>query len=261
MARPDIGVVTVVGRSHTERLGGIEGVARAKRELVEALPARGTAVLNADDPRVLAMASHTGAGVLTFGREADVSVWDLSLDALARPRFEIDTPWGRGEVRLAVSGAHMAINAAAAIAVAGTVGVGLPEAIHALEQAHVSAMRMQVCDGRGGSSIINDAYNANPTSMVAALDALAATAATRRIAVLGPMAEIDDPEEAHDGVAVHARALGIELVAVGTDAYGVDAAEDPVAAVGSLGEGDVVLVKASRSAGLERIAERLTRST
>ncbi len=100
VARPDIGVVTTVGRSHTERVGGIEGVAVAKRELVEALPASGTAVLNADDERVKAMAAHTGAHVLTYGRTGDVRVTDLSLDELARPRFTIDTPWGSSHVRI-----------------------------------------------------------------------------------------------------------------------------------------------------------------
>jgi UDP-N-acetylmuramoyl-tripeptide--D-alanyl-D-alanine ligase len=259
VARPDVGVVTTVGHSHTERVGGIEGVARAKRELVEALPASGTAVLNADDPRVLDMAPHTGAAVLTFGRSGDVVISEVELDHLARPRFTIRTPWGSGEVRLAVSGAHMATNAAAAIAVAGTVGVDLAAALEALESAEVSEMRMQVAEGPGGSAIINDAYNANPTSMRAALDALVATAATRRIAVLGPMAELDDPQEAHRGVAAVAADLGVELVAVGTDAYGVEPVADPIGAVGTLGEGDVVLVKASRAAGLEWVAERLVR--
>ena len=262
VARPVIGVVTTVGHSHTELLGGIDGVARAKRELVEALPAGGTAVLNADDARVLAMSKHTGAAVLTFGGgDADVSISNLTLDAVARPRFTVHTPWGSGDVRLAVSGAHMATNAAAAIAVAGAVGVDLADALAALEHARISGMRMEVSPGPGGSTVVNDAYNANPTSMYAALDALAAVEATRRIAVLGAMAEIDDPEAAHRAIAASASARGIELIAVGTDAYGVDQVTDPVAAVGELGPGDVVLVKASRAAGLERVVHALLAST
>jgi UDP-N-acetylmuramoyl-tripeptide--D-alanyl-D-alanine ligase len=257
VARPDIGVVTVVGRSHTERLGGIDGVARAQSELVEALPASGTAVLNADDSRVLAMASHTGADVLTFGRSGDVCISDIELDGLARPSFSVRTPWGAGSARLAVSGTHMVANAAAAIAVAGTLGVELAEVLGALERAHLSGMRMEVGPGIGGSTIINDAYNANPTSMVAALDALVSAEATRRVAILGPMAELDDPEAAHNEIAAYAAANGIELVAVGTAAYGVEPVDDPVDSVGALGPGDVVLVKASRSAGLERVAEQL----
>jgi UDP-N-acetylmuramoyl-tripeptide--D-alanyl-D-alanine ligase len=267
VARPDIGVVTTIGHSHTELLGGIDGVARAKRELVQALPAGGTAVLNADDAHVLAMAKHTGAAVLTFGGDGpggggvDVSISNLTLDAVARPRFTVRTPWGSGDVRLAVSGAHMATNAAAAIAVAGAVGVDLADALGALEYARISGMRMEVSPGPGGSTIVNDAYNANPTSMHAALDALASVEAKRRIAVLGAMAEIDDPEAAHRAVAASASARGIEVVAVGTDAYGVDPVTDPVAAVGELGPGDVVLVKASRAAGLERVVHALLAST
>lgn len=261
VARPDIGVVTAVGHSHTERVGGIDGVARAKRELVEALPAGGAAVLNADDERVAAMAGHTGASVLTFGRRGDVAVGEMSLDELARPRFEISTPWGSGQVRLAVSGAHMAINAAAAIAVAGLVGVGLDDAIEAVSAAEVSAMRMAISTAPGGATVIDDAYNANPTSMRAALDALAAAAAAgRRVAILGAMGELGDSEAAHRDVAVYATELGIEIVATGTDAYGVEPTDDPVGAAGPFGRGDVVLVKASRAAGLERVVGELLRT-
>ena len=259
VARPDIGVVTTVGRSHTERVGGIEGVAVAKRELVEALPASGTAVLNADDERVKAMAAHTGAHVLTYGRTGDVRVTDLSLDELARPRFTIDTPWGSSHVALAMSGAHMAMNAAGAIAVAGALGVPLEAMVAGVSTATVSAMRMQVTVLPTGATIINDAYNANPTSMAAALDALTAMRATRRIAVLGLMAELDDPVAAHREIASLVASAGVELIAVGTDQYGVEPSADPITDLGDLGAGDVVLVKASRAAGLDRIADELTR--
>jgi UDP-N-acetylmuramoyl-tripeptide--D-alanyl-D-alanine ligase len=261
IAVPAIGVVTAVGHSHTERVGGIEGVARAKGELVEALPVAGTAILNADDERVAAMGGRTDATVLTFGLAAgaDVAISDVVLDERARPSFTVRTPWGSGEVRLAVSGAHMAANAAAAIAVAGVVGVDLAAALDALGHARLSAMRMEVLDGPGGSTVINDAYNANPTSMRAALDALAASSATRRVAVLGLMAELDDPLAAHAGVADYARELGVEVVATGTDAYGVEPTDDPVRALGPLGPDDVVLVKASRAAGLERVVDELLR--
>lgn len=257
VARPDVGVVTTVGHSHTERVGGIEGVARAKREIVEALPRNGTAVLNADDERVAAMARHTGASVVTFGTTGDVRLSGLRLDELARPRFELDTPWGTASVELGVSGAHMAMNAAAAIAVAGSLGVDLNAAVEALATAGVSGMRMEVCRLRSGAVVVNDAYNANPTSMAAALDAVVAMDATRRFAVLGLMGELDDPGEGHRDVARRAEALGVELVATGTDLYGVRPTDDPVAALGELGDGDVVLVKASRSAGLERVVAEL----
>ena len=253
IARPDIGVVTVVGHAHTEMVGGIDGVARAKGELVEALPSAGTAVLNADDERVLAMRSRTGAQVITYGAAGDVRVSGVELDGLARARFRVDTPWGSGSTQLSVPGAHMVTNAAAAIAVAGVVGVEIEAALAALSTATVSGMRMEVSATSSGATIINDAYNANPTSMLAALDALAAMEGDRRIAVLGLMAEIDDPVPAHRAVVDRARELDLELIAVGTDLYGVEPAADPAAALGALGPGDVILVKASRSAGLERI--------
>lgn len=257
VASPDIGVVTAVASSHTERVGGIDGVARAKRELVEALPRRGTAVLNADDSRVAAMAAHTAAAVVTYGRAGDVLISSLSLDDLARPSFHVDTPWGNGDVTLAVSGEHMASNAGAAIAVAGVLTGSIDGAVEALLDASVSGMRMEVRRSSRGAVIVNDAYNANPDSMRAALRALAGMRAERRVAVLGVMAELDDPEEGHRLVAADARELGIEVIAVGTDLYGLDPADDPIAAIGPVGNGDAVLVKASRVGGLERFVERL----
>ena len=257
VARPDIGLVTVVGHSHTELLGGIDGVARAKRELVESLPASGTAILNADDERVAAMATHTGAAVITYGAAGDVRVSDVELDSGARARFSVSSPWGSGHVELAVSGVHMVGNAAAALAVAGVLGVDLDAAIDALSDASISGMRMEVSIARSGATVINDAYNANPNSMRAAIDALASTAATRRVAILGLMAEIDDAAAAHREIAAYAAERDIELISVATDLYGVEPSPDPVAALGAIGEGDAVLVKASRSAGLERIAEEL----
>jgi UDP-N-acetylmuramoyl-tripeptide--D-alanyl-D-alanine ligase len=215
-------------------------------------------VLNADDERVAAMRSRTGAEVLTFGLAGDVRVSAVELDGLARARFRVDTPWGSGTTQLAVPGAHMVTNAAAALAVAGVVGVDLEAALAGVASAAVSGMRMEVSTTSGGAIIVNDAYNANPTSMLAALDALAAMDADRRIAVLGLMAEIDDPGPAHRAVAARADELGVELVAVDTDLYGVDGVHDPRAALGTLRSGDVVLVKASRSAGLERIVAQLT---
>ncbi len=257
VAQPHIGVVTAVGHSHTERVGGIDGVAKAKRELVEALPSSGVAVLNADDERVMAMAKHTAADVLTYGSAGDVAMSAVVLDELARPRFMIESPWGRADVRLSVSGAHMASNAAAAIAVACSVGVDLDAAVDAAESATVSQMRMEVSRAPTGAVVINDAYNANPTSMAAALDALASMQATRRIAILGAMGELDDPGTGHRDVARRAEASGIQLVATGTELYGVRPTDDPVGHIGALGHGDVVLVKASRAAGLERVVAQL----
>ncbi len=257
VARPDIGVVTVVGHAHTERVGGLEGVAIAKGELVEALPAAGTAVLNADDERVAAMRSRTRAGVITFGWAGDVRPADIELDTAARARFVVHSPWGRTQVVVPVPGMHMVSNALAALAVAGVVGVDLDAAASALGGVLVSSMRMEVSTSASGATIVNDAYNANPTSMGAALDALAAMRAGRRIAVLGLMAEIEDAEPAHREIANRARGLGIDLVAVGTDLYGIEPIDDVAASLGMLGPDTALLVKASRSAGLERVVAQL----
>jgi UDP-N-acetylmuramoyl-tripeptide--D-alanyl-D-alanine ligase len=257
VARPDIGVVTVVGHAHTERVGGLEGDAIAKGELVEALPASGTAVLNADDERVAAMRSRTRAGVVTFGWAGDVRPADIELDAAARARFVAHSPWGRTQVVLPVPGMHMVSNALAALAVAGVLGVDLDAAAKALGDVAVSSMRMEVSTSTSGATIVNDAYNANPTSMGAALDALAAMHVGRRIAVLGTMAEIEEPGPAHRLIADRARSLGIDLVAVGTDLYGIEPIDDVAASLGMLGPDTAVLVKASRAAGLERVVVEL----
>ena len=257
VAAPTIGVVTSVAGAHTERVGGIEGVARAKRELVEALPLSGTAILNADDHRVAAMAEHSQARVVTYGTIGDVRIGEVVLDDLARPSFRVLSPWGPADVRLSVSGAHMASNAAGALAVAGVVEGSIERAAEALGSARVSAMRMDVRRTASGAIVVNDAYNANPDSMRAALTALAGIDARRRVAILGPMAELDDAAAGHRHVAAIAGELAIELIATGTELYGVDPVDDPLQALGPIGEGDAVLVKASRVAGLERIADAL----
>jgi UDP-N-acetylmuramoyl-tripeptide--D-alanyl-D-alanine ligase len=259
VARPTIGIVTAVAAAHTARLGGIDGVARAKAELVEALPPHGVAILNADDERVRTMSSLTRASTIMFGESpnADVRVDCVELDELARPSFRLSTPWGSATVQLRASGRHMIANAAAAIAAAGAVGVDVAAAAEAVADAAVSTSRMAVHRLPSGAVVIDDAYNANPTSMAAALDALMAMSARRRIAVIGEMAELDDPAEAHRAVADRVARHGIELIAVGTDLYGVEPTDDPVAAVGVLDSDAAVLVKASRVAGLDRVAVAL----
>jgi UDP-N-acetylmuramoyl-tripeptide--D-alanyl-D-alanine ligase len=258
VGRPTIGVVTLVAAAHTQLVGGLDGVAAAKGELVAALPSDGVAVLNADDRRVAAMAARTTARVLTFGTgDADVAVRQLELRDDARAHFLAETPWGRAEVELGIPGAHMAVNAAAALAVALVCDVPLADAAGALGRAALSPWRMELARTAAGAVVLNDAYNANPASMTAALRTLGDLPARRRVAVLGLMAELDDPAAAHAAIARRADELGIELVAVGTDLYGPRPVDDPVAALGPLGEGDAVLVKGSRVAGLERVAARL----
>ncbi|MEO6126302.1 MAG: UDP-N-acetylmuramoyl-tripeptide--D-alanyl-D-alanine ligase [Ilumatobacteraceae bacterium] len=257
IGRPTIGVVTRVAAAHTELVGDIEGVARAKAELVQALPGNGIAILNADDERVSAMATMTDAAVLRFGidEHADVRITALVLDGLARPRFRLHTPWGATEVALAVSGAHMATNAAAAIAVAGACGVDVAAAAAAMAEATLSPSRMQVGRNRRGTLVINDAYNANPSSMRAAIEALAAMDVSgRRIAILGVMAELADPVADHAMIAELAAEHGVELVAAGTDRYGIVPTEDPTTVTALLAGDDAVLIKGSLVAGLQRLA-------
>jgi UDP-N-acetylmuramoyl-tripeptide--D-alanyl-D-alanine ligase len=264
IARPTIGVVTAVALAHTEAFGAIEEVARAKGELVEALSADGTAVLNQGDERVAAMASRTTATVLTYGVDrGDVRAEGVVLDDELRPRFALVTPWGEAELVLAVRGRHNAENAAGAAAAALAAGTDFDGVIAGLASASLSPWRMELRVAPSGLRVLNDAYNANPTSMAAALEALADLDAERRTAVLGPMAELGGQAEAeHRRITERASSLGIRLLAVDTDAYGptvevVDGVDGAVGELGDLGPRDAVLVKASRVAGLEHLAERL----
>lgn len=259
IAQPTIGIVTRVAEAHSDRVGGIDGVATAKAELVEALPFHGTAILNADDHRVRAMAERTAAACVLFGEAADahVRVVDVVLDEVARASFRLLTPWGDVQVRLGVSGRHMAMNAAAALACVGVVGGDLEVGAAALTDVGLTAMRMEVGRTASGATVLNDSYNANPTSMRAAMDALAAMPATRRVAVLGLMAEISDAPAEHRALVEYAHGLGIEVLAYGTDLYGLTPVDDPVAALGSVAGGDAVLVKGSRVVGLEVVARAL----
>ena len=258
VARPTVGIVTRVAAVHTELFGSLDEVAAGKGELVESLPASGTAVLNADDERVAALAGRTAARVLTYGEAGDVRAEEVACDGELRPSFLLRTPWGEAPVALAVRGLHQVGNALAAAAAALACDVPLDVAAGGLGRAALSPLRMDLQRTRTGALVLNDAYNANPTSMAAALQALAALPVSgRRIAVLGPMAELADPAGGHAEVAALAAALGIEVLAVATTLYGPDPADDPVAAVGPLAEGDAVLVKASRAARLERVADAL----
>ena len=256
IAMPQIGLVTRVAEAHSDRVAGIDGVARAKAELIEALPADGTAILNADDHRVRSMGRLTSATCLLFGEaaDADVRVRDVALDELARPSFAVDTPWGSASVRLSISGRHMVLNAIAALACVGVVGGDVSAGAAVLSGVGLTAMRMQVERAASGAIILNDSYNANPTSMRAAIDALVALPAMRRVALLGVMAEISDAALEHLAIARYAAERGVEVIAIGTDLYGVEQSIDAAAALGLLTGDDAVLVKGSRVAGLEKLA-------
>ena len=262
LARPEVGVVTAVAAAHTAAFETVNGVAVEKAALVAALPSSGAAVLNADDRRVAAMAARTGAQVLTYGFDGgDVRAGAVTLDGALRASFELATPWGRAPVRLAAAGLHMAHNALGAAAAALVLGVSVEAAADGLGRAELSPWRMAVGTAPSGALVINDAYNANPASAAAALRALDAAPARRRVAVLGTMAELGDRHGAeHAAVAALAAELGIQLVAVNEPAYGtppVPGVAAALAALGPLGQGDAVLVKGSRVAGLEALAEAL----
>ena len=290
IARPQIGVVLNVGTAHLGEFGSRTAVAQAKGELVEALPDDGLAVLNADDDAVAAMASRTGARVVTFGlgAHADVRAVDVVLDELARPTFRMLTARGQVDVSLALHGAHHVSNTLAATAVALELGLDLDAVAGGLGTIEaVSRWRMQVSERADGVVVINDAYNANPESVKAALAALGAMGSggggdrarrpRRTHAVLGVMAELGPSAvTAHREVGAAAALIGVhQLVVVGAAAQGIadgaiDAGLEPerVTVVDGVADavtilekglhgGDIVLVKASRSADLQRVAEAL----
>ncbi|WP_432562792.1 UDP-N-acetylmuramoyl-tripeptide--D-alanyl-D-alanine ligase [Kineococcus sp. SYSU DK003] len=284
IAQPDVGVELVVGAAHAGEFGSLEATAQAKGELVEALPATGLAVLNADDDRVAAMASRTRARVLTFGRSphADVRALDVVLDAHARPGFTLAHDGASAPVRLRLHGEHQVTNALAAAAVALGTGNPLEEVAQRLSQAGTTSPgRMQVVERADGVTVVHDAYNANPDSMRAALKALVGMAGERRSwAVLGEMLELGPASrDEHDVLGRTVVRLDVDqLLVVGAGArpiytgavmegsWGEEAAfaDDVDAALeflrARLRPGDVVLVKSSNGAGLGRLAETLISS-
>ncbi|MDX6347557.1 MAG: UDP-N-acetylmuramoyl-tripeptide--D-alanyl-D-alanine ligase [Streptomyces sp.] len=279
---PRIGVVLNVGTAHIGEFGGREQIALGKGELVEALPAAeagGIAVLNADDPFVRAMSSRTKARVVLFGEaaDADVRAENVRLNDRGQAVFTLVTPTGCSEVTMRLYGEHHVSNALAAAAVARELGMSVEEIATALSTAGtLSRWRMEVVDRPDGVTVVNDAYNANPDSMRAALRALAAMGRGRRTwAVLGEMAELGGESlTEHDAVGRLAVRLNVsKLVAVGgreaawlqmgaynEGSWGEESVHvsDAEAAIdllrSELRPGDVVLVKASRSVGLERVA-------
>jgi UDP-N-acetylmuramoyl-tripeptide--D-alanyl-D-alanine ligase len=295
-------VVLNVGRAHAGEFGGLDQVAKAKGELVEALPAAGgaaggVAILNADDPRVLTMASRTQARVVTFSVQSpqspqppesshlpqpSVRAADVRLDELGRPSFTLRTPEGSAPVTLRLHGAHNVPNALAAAALARELGLDLDGIADGLSAAVArSRWRMEVRRRSDGVTIVNDAYNANPESVRAAIDALGHLAqGGRGFAVLGHMAELGDTSRAsHEEIGEFAARVADStlagLIAVGEQAAPILsgarrvrswhgealAVPDGAAALevltNRLKPGDVVLVKASRAARLEGVAADL----
>jgi UDP-N-acetylmuramoyl-tripeptide--D-alanyl-D-alanine ligase len=283
IAEPTIGIVLNVGTAHVGEFGSREAIGRAKAELVAALPDGGLAVLNADDPVVRAMVGQTAARALLVGasHEAGLRATDIDLDGAGRPSFTVSGDGVEAETRvsLPLHGEHHVGNALAVVAVALECGMRMGDIAEALSEARpASRWRMEVTERADGVTIINDAYNANPDSMRAALKALVAMGRGRRTwAVLGSMLELgDESTTEHDAIGRLAVRLNVSrLVVVGETArpmasgaqhegsWGDEAVWVPDADAayellsGELTAGDVVLFKSSRDAGLRWLGDRL----
>lgn len=281
VARPDVGVVLMVGSAHLSEFGSREGIARAKAELVEALPGTGIAVLNADDPLVMGMAARTGGRVVTFGTAPgpDVAAADVRVGPDARARFVLTSGGADAEVELALPGDHQVVNALAAAAVAVVEGMDVGSVADRLSSATpASPHRMAVTRRPDGVTVVDDAYNASPETVASALRSLATLGRSARTwAVLGPMLELGAAATAeHDRIGRLAVRLNVSrLIAVGEGARAVDLAARHEGSWGGesvwvadadeaarlldaeLSPGDVVLLKASNAAGLWRLAARL----
>jgi UDP-N-acetylmuramoyl-tripeptide--D-alanyl-D-alanine ligase len=281
IARPEIGIVLAVHPTHLERAGSIERIAQAKAELPTALPSDGLAVLNADDPRVVAMAAVTRAPVRTFGLDAgaDVRAVDVVSRGLGGTEFTLAAPWGQRRGRSGTPGRHLVPHALAAAAAAEHLGVPLTEIEGALAAGSHAAHRMAPIEAASGATMVDDTYNASPVSVAAAIDFMAATpvvAGRRRLAVLGDMLELGSDEEAlHRAIGARVARAVDGLVAVGergrwigeaaragglaATAWAADAEEAAAVLEREFapGPGDLVLVKASRGLELDRAVELL----
>jgi UDP-N-acetylmuramoyl-tripeptide--D-alanyl-D-alanine ligase len=262
IALPTIGVITAIGDAHGERVGGIKGVVRAKAELLNALSDTGTAIVNVDSDLVMEAAKESKARHFTFGfsPSSDVCCEIVASDARGSMtvRFTHSNDSATGVVPLI--GTHMVTNAAAAVAAGIAVGISLAQCVRALENVAPAPQRMRWMAGHAGARILDDSYNANPLSMMAALETVASIDAFRRIAVLGLMAEVDDAAAAHSDIAAACAQLNIELLPLDTDLYGVPALsiEKVLEQLASIDESVVVLVKGSRVAATERVVQLLT---
>ncbi len=263
---PDVSIVTNLGVVHLETFGSKDGLADAKYELVELLTDDGVAVVPADEPR---LRRDDGVQTITFGSapDADVMVAVVESDAMGRPKVAVDVAGQHVVATLSMSGRHQAENAAAAVGAAVALGLNIESFVESMAKAAGSPWRMDVHPGR--FTVVNDAYNANPRSVAAALRTVAGMEG-RSVAVLGPMAELGSAcESEHSKMGALAAELGFsQVIVVGVDhGYALGAPElisnatDVSDAVDTLADtlqpGDVVLVKASRSAGLEQLALKL----
>ena len=270
IAPPQVAIVLNVGTAHVGEFGSRANIALAKSELPKAVPPEGLTILNADDPLVAAMAGGLQSRVQLVGHSpvAEVRAEDVAVDTWGRAAYDLIAPQGRARVSLQLSGAHHVANSLAVAAAALELGMPLDRVAAALSAATpVSRWRMEITERPDGVVVVNDAYNANPDSMRAALDALAAISTSgARWAVLGGMLELGpDGDREHAAIRSYAAVLGVDhVVAVGDGAraYGagewlpnVDAAHEFLET--RLQPGDVVLLKSSRDSGLRWLGDRL----
>ncbi len=276
---PTYGVLLNVGQAHIGRLGSEEAIAAAKAELLEALPGDGAAILNADDPRVVAVAARSLAPLRWFGERSPEAAWrvaDAASDGVRGSRAVLVGPDGRAPIRLRAPGRHLLLDAAAAAAVAACFGVGIAEAAERIGEFAAAGHRGEVMAGIRGATLVDDSYNSSPTSLAAALDLLRTSGAPERLAIIGDMLELGDRTlSAHREAGRLVAGSATRLIAVGEHAEVVAAAAIaagmPAAAVARAGDaagaaelalpllrpGTVVLVKGSRGIGLDRVVERL----
>jgi UDP-N-acetylmuramoyl-tripeptide--D-alanyl-D-alanine ligase len=281
MAVPDIGVVTNVGSAHIELLGNQENIALAKGELIRSLGPAAWAILNEDDPFVRLMRPSTTANVASFGESplADYRAVNVQLNSDACSSFTLEFQGQAHRVEMHIPGEHQVSNALAAIAAVNCAGVSMTEACQLIGNIeHISKWRMEVTTTDSGVTVINDSYNANPESMRAALKTLVSMSKGRRsIAVLGPMLELGDRTvEEHDSLGRLAVRLDVSLLVCvgdpmkithlgasqegswGDEAHWVPNIDSAISFLSeTIKKDDVILVKASRSVGLDRVAEAL----
>ena len=275
IARPGIGLITNAGAEHLEGFGSLEGAARAEGEMVSGLPASGTAIINADDTYASLWRAGTAAQVLSFGlrQEADFYATQLRLEVDAQQfvsRFRLHSPLGEADITLALAGRHNVRNALAAAAAASSAGATLEDVAAALSSMRAVKGRLQLRRTRAGGWLIDDSYNANPSSARAGLEVLSELPG-RRWLVLGDMAELGEfADSSHRELGELARALGVErLYAIGAlaglaaDSFGSGAeryrdATELTRALDAAITPDVrLLIKGSRVNRLERVVEAL----
>ncbi len=261
VARPSVGVVTKLGWAHLGPMMGQDGIVATKGELVEGLPASGTAVISTDDPLVNGFAARTQATVLSYGSTGDVRATSVELSGDLSLRVSASTPWGDAEVRPAVKGAHHVTNLLAALAGALAAEVPLDAAVAGIEAAEPPERRMQMHQAPGDIIVIDDSFNATLGSVLGALDALAAIDAPERVAVLGPLRDgIAYLDEIHAVARERAETLGIEILAYRSPVYGlpvVDHRRQLRERIDALPPGSAVLIKGSRDDAIDEVVAEL----